>query len=54
MYRVNRDPPPNVDASVGASEMLSGISAPPVPGSPSKNASGSSAFLIRSSWIRGT
>lgn len=54
VYRVNRDPPPVVDASVGASEMLSGMSAPPVPASPSRNASGSSAFLRRSSLIRGT
>ncbi len=49
VYRVNRDPPPIVEASVGASETLSGISAAPVPASPSKNASGSSAFLTRSS-----
>lgn len=54
VYRVNKDPPPFVEVSVGARETLSGISAAPVPASPSKNASGSSAFLTRSSWMRGT
>ncbi len=40
-------------AFVGAKEILSGISAPPLT-SPSRNASGSSAFLARNSRMRGT
>ena len=52
VYRVNSEFPPVVEASVGAREMLSGMSG--VAGSPSKKASGSSAFLWRRLRMRGT
>ena len=45
--------PSVIDASVGARETLSGMSAPLLM-SPSKKASGSSAFLARNSRMRGT